>query len=322
MNFTPTSNPSLVEGFCIIKSIEQKTTAKGAPFLDMTISDSSGEMNAKFWDVKELHVKFSVYDFVKVRGSVVSYNGSEQFRVDRIRHVTDADNVKIEDYVESTTLSGTVMLRQIENTVAAFKSEELKKLVTAVIDENREKLLYWPAALKLHHAVRGGLLFHTLSILRLAKGVADIYTFVNTDLLYSGIILHDIAKIDEIKVSESGIASDYTVKGNLLGHLVMGAINIDRTGRQLGISDETLTLIEHMLISHHGKPEFGAAQFPMFIEAEILSELDLLDARMEEMSSQLKQKNPGEFTARQWLLDNRKLYNHGLNGEFITNLDE
>ncbi|MBR4765355.1 MAG: CMP-binding protein, partial [Clostridia bacterium] len=228
----------------------------------------------------------------------------------------------VEDYIESAELGGDVMLRYIENIVDRFEDEELKKLVTAVIDEKREKLLYWPAALKLHHSVRCGLLLHTLSILRLAQGVCSVYPFVCKDLLYSGIILHDIAKIDEINSSDTGIATDYTVRGNLVGHLVMGAIDIDRTGRKLGISEDTLTLIEHMLISHHGVPQFGAAQFPMFIEAEILSELDLLDARIYTMSHEISQKKEGEFTGRQWSLDDRKLYNHGRTGEYKANLDE
>jgi 3'-5' exoribonuclease len=322
MNFTSCGQNGSVEGFCIIKSIEKKTASSGSSYLDMTIGDKSGEMNAKLWDVKDLHVKYGQNDFVKVRGTVTVYRGVEQFKIERIRHVIDGDNVKIEDYIESADLSGEVMLRYIENIVSRFEDEELKKLVGAVIDEKREKLLYWPAALKLHHSVRSGLLLHTLSILRLAQGVCSVYPFVCKDLLYSGIILHDIAKIDEINSSDIGIAADYTVRGNLVGHLVMGAIEIDRIGSRLGISEETLTLVEHMLISHHGVPQFGAAQFPMFIEAEILSELDLLDARIYTMCHEISQKNVGEFTGRQWSLDERKLYNHGKNGEYKANLDE
>ncbi|MBQ8944393.1 MAG: CMP-binding protein [Clostridia bacterium] len=322
MEFISFGQNGSVEGFCIIKSIEKKTSSNGSTYLDLKIGDKSGEMNAKLWDAKDLHVKFEQNDFVKVRGSINVYKGTEQFRIDRIRHVIEGDNVKIEDYIESAELGGEVMLKYIENIVAAFEDEELKKLVSAVIDEKREKLLFWPAALKLHHSVRCGLLLHTLSILRLAQGVCSVYPFVCKDLLYSGIILHDIAKIDEIKSSDLGIASDYTVRGNLIGHPVMGAVEVDRIGTKLGISEETLTLVEHMLISHHGVPEYGAVQFPMFIEAEILSELDLLDARIYTMSHEISQKNKGEFTGRQWSLDERKLYNHGKSGAYKTNLEE
>lgn len=322
MNFTPCGKNGAVEGFCIIRSVEKKTASNGTSFLDLTIGDKSGEMNAKLWDADNLHIRYEMNDFVKVRGTVNVFKGTEQFIIERIRHVMESDNVKVEDYIESAELGGDVMLRYIENIIDSFEDEELKKLVNAVIDEKREKLLYWPAALKLHHSVRCGLLLHTLSILRLAQGVCSVYPFVCKDLLYSGIILHDIAKIEEINSSDTGIATDYTVRGNLVGHLVMGAVEIDRIGTKLGISENTLTLVEHMLISHHGIPQFGAAQYPMFIEAEILSELDLLDARIYTMSHEISQKKEGEFTGRQWSLDDRKLYNHGRSGEYKANLDE
>lgn len=312
MNFTPVGGSGTHEGFCLIKSAEKKLTAKGVPYLDLILADSSGEISAKLWDYKESPDNhYDNFDFVKVRGTYVPFNDTMQFRVERIRPVLPEDNVAIEDFVPSACLTGEIMLAEVEKIVDSFKDEELKKLVFAVIEENREKILYWPAAKNLHHAVRSGLLMHTLSILRLAESVCRIYKFVNYDLLCSGAILHDIAKIEEMNASVTGIASEYTTKGNLLGHLVMGAINIDRIGRNLGISDETLTLVEHMLISHHGTPEFGAAKLPMFIEAELLSELDLMDARLYEMRQAVEGVEEGAFTPRQWALDNRNLYNHG-----------
>ena len=312
MNFTPLGSTNSHEGYCLIKTVEKKLTAKGVPYLDMTLADNSGEINAKLWDYKEsASNQFNALDFVKVRGTYVPFNDTMQFRVERIRNVIPEDNVAIEDYVPSACLTGQVMLAEIEKIVASFKDAELKSLVGAVIKKYREKLLYWPAAKNLHHAVRSGLLMHTLSILRLAKGVCSIYRFVNYDLLCAGAILHDIAKIDEMQASATGIAAEYTVKGNLLGHLVMGAINIDRIGREIGIGDETLTLVEHMLISHHGTPEFGAAKMPMFIEAELLSQLDLMDARLYEMHAAVEAVDEGAFTPRQWALENRNLYNHG-----------
>lgn len=315
MNFTPLGGSNSHEGFCLIKTVEKKVTAKGVPYLDLVLADNSGEISAKLWDYKETPSnQFNAFDFVKVRGTYVPFNDVIQFRVERIRPVMPEDNVAIEDYVPSACLTGDVMLEEIEKVIASFADEELKTLVTAVIAEYREKLLYWPAAKNLHHAVRSGLLMHTLSILRLAKCVCSIYRFVNYDLLCAGAILHDIAKIEEMQATSTGIAAEYTVKGNLLGHLVMGAMNVDRIGRSLGISEETLTLVEHMLISHHGTPEFGAAKLPMFIEAELLSQLDLMDARLYEMHSAVEAVDEGAFTPRQWALENRNLYNHGKSG--------
>lgn len=323
MNFTPIGSGQSHEGFCLVKSVEKKLTAKGVPYLDLILADNDGEISAKLWDYKESpNNTFNKFDFVKVRGSFVPFNDTLQFRVERIRHVLPEDGAAIEDYVPSACLSGEVMLAEIEKIVDSFEDEELRLLVTKVIDEYRERLIYWPAAKNLHHAVRSGLLMHTLSILRLAKSVCEIYKFVNYDLLCSGAILHDIAKIEELKASETGIAGEYTVKGNLLGHLVMGAVTVDRIGRENGISDETLTLVEHMLISHHGTPEFGAAKLPMFIEAELLSQLDLMDARLYEMAHAVNAVDIGAFTPRQWALENRNLYNHGKSNGTEVNLKE
>jgi len=323
MNFAPLGGTNSHEGFCLIKSVEKKLTAKGVPYLDLVLADNSGEISAKLWDYKETPSnQFNSFDFVKVRGSYVPFNDTVQFRVERIRLVMAEDNVAIEDYVPSACLSGDVMLTEIEKIIDSFEDDELKTLVNAVIAEYREKLLYWPAAKNLHHAVRSGLLMHTLSILRLAKCVCSIYRFVNYDLLCAGAILHDIAKIDEMQATSTGIAAEYTVKGNLLGHLVMGAMSVDRIGRALGISEETLTLVEHMLISHHGTPEFGAAKLPMFIVAELLSQLDLMDARLYEMHSAVEAVDEGSFTPRQWALENRNLYNHGKQGGGEVTLTE
>ena len=227
-------------------------TAKGVPYLDLTLADPDGEINAKLWDYKEeLHGEFAANDLIKVRGTIQPFNDSQQLRIERIRKVTEADGVRIEDFVPSAGFSGEAMFNELMKVAGNFKDEELKTLVTALLNEYKDKLLYWPAAFRLHHAIRGGLLYHTLSILRMAQGVADIYPFIDSDLLFAGVILHDIAKTEEFDVAQTGIASGYTTDGNLIGHLVRGAMAVDRCGRKLGISENVLMLVEHMIISHH-----------------------------------------------------------------------
>lgn len=313
MNFTEINNNGTVEGFCLVKNLEVKKTAKGVPFLDLILTDSSGEVGAKLWDYKE-----EVYGFIKqnsllkVRGSISIFNDAPQMRIDRVRLATEADSVRIEDYVPSAEYRGEAMYSAIADVVNDFENAQLKQLVMTVLEQNKTAILYWPAAYKLHHAIRGGLLYHTLSILRMAQSITEIYPSVEKDLLFSGVILHDIAKIGEFEVSETGMASGYTVEGTLIGHLVKGAMNIEKIGEELGTDRELLTLIEHMVLSHHGEPEFGAAVRPMFLEAEILSQLDLLDARIYEISQAVSEVDSGDFTPRQWALENRKLYNHGL----------
>lgn len=311
MNFTPIDNNGLVDGFCIIKSLDQKTTSKGDTYLDMMLGDSEGEINAKLWRYsKELHGEYSANELVKIRGIISQYNGSDQLKIERIRHTTEADNVNISDYVKTATYSGEQMLEELLCIAEGFSDEELKKIVTAILKDNRLSLLYWPAAFKLHHAVRGGLLLHTLSIVRLAQKVCEIYPFVDRELLISGAIIHDIAKLSEFTVADSGIATGYSNEGNLLGHLAMGAMVIEKYAEKLGISKKTAMLLEHMALSHHGEPEFGAAVRPMFIEAELLSELDLMDSRVFEMREAVMSAAEEDFSGRIWAMDNRKLFNH------------
>ena len=316
MNFTQINKTGTVEGFCLIKMVERKLTSRGVPFLDMTLTDSDGEVGAKLWDYKEeLHGEFVPNDLVKVRGTMTPFNDTQQLRIERIRRVSDEDGVRIEDFVPSAGFSGEAMFDELIAVADAFSDEELKLLVKTLLNEYRDRLIYWPAAFRLHHAIRGGLLYHTLSILRMAQSVAKIYPFIDSDLLFAGVILHDIAKTQEFDVAPTGIASGYTVDGNLVGHLVRGAMAVEKCGRELGLSEETLMLVEHMIISHHGEPEFGAAVRPMFLEAEILSELDTLDAKIYEIEQACRGVEPGEFTQRQWALDNRKLYNHNRNSK-------
>ena len=311
MKFTPIDNKGLVEGFCIIKTIDRKTSTKGDSYLDITLGDSDGEINAKLWRyVPEIHGEYTANEIVKVRGLISEYNGNDQLRIERIRHTEPSDDVKPEDFVKSADYSGEDMFNELIKIADSFNDSDLKAIVTAILNDNRLQILYWPAAFKLHHAVRGGLLLHTLSIVRLAQSVCKIYPFVDEELLISGAILHDIAKLQEYTVADSGIATGYSVEGNLLGHLTMGAMLVNEYAKKLNINKKTAMLLEHMLLSHHGEPDFGAAVRPGFIEAELLSELDLMDSRIYEMHEAVSATAPDDFSQKLWAMDNRKLYNH------------
>lgn len=311
MNFTPIDNSGKVDGYCLVKNVEQKTSSKGDTYLDFTLGDATGEINAKLWRYNPIeHGEYKANDIVKVRGTISQYNGADQLRIERIRTCSEQDNVRLEDLVRSSGYSSEQMFDELLALAQGFKDENLKTLVSAILSDNREALLYWPAAFKLHHALRGGLLMHTLSIVRLCEGVCRVYPFVDRELLLSGAMLHDISKLEEFNVNETGMAEGYTIEGNLLGHIAMGAAKIEEYAKRLGIDRRTAVLVEHMVLSHHGEPEFGAAVRPMFIEAEILSEMDLLDSRIFEMREAVGNANPNDFSSRVWALDNRKLFNH------------
>ena len=312
MNFTPCEKSGAYEGFALVKSCDKKSAKNGTFYLDMVLGDKDGEIYAKMWDYREETTPLpQVNTVVKVRGLLQQYNGNDQFIVQRIRPTVADDNISMTDFVKSADCEGDVMLEAIYETVNAFSDEDIKKVVLGMLQDNKEKILTFPAAEKLHHAMMGGLLYHTLSMLKLAQCVSSIYPCIDKDLLYSGVILHDIAKMREYTLNDAGVIDGHTVEGVLLGHLVMGAEDIGRKCDELGIPSEKKYLLQHMIASHHGKPEFGAAVRPGFIEAEVLSQIDLLDANMYEMADAVKDVKPGEFTGRLWMLDNRRLYNHG-----------
>lgn len=300
------------DGFWLIKTIDKKVNVKGAAYLDLMLCNKQGEIPAKLWDYNEhVHGEYTPGEVVKVRGTVTQFNGNDQLRVDKIRHAEANDGINIADFVPTAEYSGEMMLGEIMTIIANVEDSELQRLTYELVKEREQQLLHWPAAFKLHHAIRGGLLYHTLSILRLCEGVCAIYPGVDKDLLMCGAIVHDLCKIDEFNLSSAGLVTGYSVKGELIGHLVMGAMNIARKAEQLGINGEKAMLLQHMVISHHGEPDFGAAVRPMFLEAEILSQLDKLDATIYEINEAVSGVGEGEFTQRMWALDNRKLYNHG-----------
>jgi 3'-5' exoribonuclease len=199
-------------------------------------------------------------------------------------------------------------MQTIRDKVNAFSNDSLKKLVNAVLDEYGSRMLDCPAAFRLHHAIRGGLLMHTLSIVKLCECVASIYPSVDRELLISGAILHDVCKTDEFVISQSGLVDGYTPEGTLVGHLVMGAVSLADRCRELGIGEEKTVMMEHMAISHHYEPEYGSPKKPLFPEAEMLHYLDMTDAKLFDMEDALKNVDPGEFSDKVFTLDNRKIY--------------
>lgn len=312
-----------VEGFLLVKKCDKKNAKNGSNYLDMTLADKDGEVNGKMWDFREGSFLPEINTIVKVRGVMSSYNGTAQLRVDRIRALWDSDNVNMSDIVPSADYNSDFMMASIKRKVAAFRNEQLKKLVFAVLDEYGLKMMDCPAALKLHHAIKGGLLMHTLSIVKMGECLASIYTSVDKELLLTGAILHDVCKTEEFSLSPSGLVENYSTTGTLLGHLVLGAMAIDRIAKANNIDAETAMLVEHMILSHHGIPEHGAAVRPMLLEAEILSVLDALDANIYEIEKCMCEVAPREFSQRQWSLNDRKFYNHGRKvPETKVNLDD
>lgn len=301
-----------LQGFVLVKSCDRKSAKNGSSYLDLIITDGESDVVAKIWDYKgDVDSQPAVGTVIRVRGTLSLYNNQPQFKIDRFRQTNETDNIDINDFVPSATFSGEEMYNAVVEIAEDFCDDELKRLTLTILNEYKNRILNIPAAFKLHHAVRSGLLMHTLTLCRLAQSVAELYPSIDRDLLLCGAILHDIAKTEEFNLAPTGLVDGYTVRGTLVGHLVGGAMLVDEIGRKLEISPDTLMLVEHMLISHHGIPDYGAAVRPLFLEAEVLSAIDTFDANLFEIANAVKDVEVGAFTNRMWALDDRKFYNHG-----------
>lgn len=303
-------------GFMIVKSCDKKVSAKKLPYLDMILTDKSGEIPAKLWDYAPAkHGEYSAGMVVKVKGTIDMWNNASQLRIEKIREKSDTDNIDMSSLVASTPIDPKDMLDEIMQTVDAFSDDGLKTLVKKLLENCGESLLVCSAAVRMHHSMRGGLLYHTLSMMRLGKAICSVYPFLREELVLAGIVVHDLCKLSEIKYAETGLASEYTVEGGLIGHIVGGVINISAAAKELGTDPETAMLLEHIVLSHHGIPEFGSPVLPMFPEAEVVSTIDRLDANLFEMLNAMSGVEVGKMTGKVWGLD-RKLYRHRDDSEY------
>ena len=226
----------------------------------------------------------------------------------RIRKANENDGQKIGDFVKAAPEDPQEMYDFIFDTAQNLTDKDLRELCVRLLTENKDRLLYYPAASKNHHAQLGGLLYHTKRMLMTGMRVCEVYTNLNRNLVLTGVILHDMEKLNEIDADTDGIASGYSFEGQMLGHLIQGVKLVDRMAMEMGMDREKAIMLEHMILSHHYEPEFGSPKKPLFPEAEVLHYLDILDARMFDMQAALEATEPGEFSDRVWTLDNRRLY--------------
>lgn len=306
--------------FAMIKELAEKKDKNGNGYLDIiVIGSDKKEYPAKVWRF-ENNGLYETGDVIEIEYTVDNYKGRPQLNISSIKK---ADSQLASQFVPSSEYDGKSVFSMLLEKANNFSDADFKKIVTHIMLENREKLEVYPAAYRLHHAIVGGLMLHTASIVEMAEKICQIYPNINRELLLSGSILHDVAKTFEMETGKTGLCTGYSVGGELIGHLVKGAMYIEDTAVKLGVDYDKAVLLEHMVLSHHGVPEYGSPVRPMFLEAEILSTLDSLDATIFEINNATGKVEAGKFTDRQWALDNRKLYNHGLSEfEHKVNLGE
>lgn len=298
-----------VTGFYLIKAKNVKVSSANKPYIDFTFQDITGEVNAKLWEVKgDVEKQYNPGEVVKIQASVTQWQQSVQLKLIKIRTATPEDQVDYSAFIPVAPIEADTMYNEILFYINKMVSADVKKLVLTLLEAYKDKLMYYPAAKSNHHAIKSGLLYHIIRMLRAGDALGDIYKNINKDLVFAGVILHDIEKINEMTATESGVVDTYTVEGQLLGHIIMGIKRIDEESKRLGIDPEVSLLVQHMILTHHYEPEFGSPKKPLIPEAELLHYLDMVDARMYDMNKALKGVEPTEFSDPVFVLDRRRLY--------------
>ena len=298
--------------FFSVKMIGIKKGSNGKFYLDIVLGDKTGEVSAKKWDISEeehgnlLEIKEG--DIVRIKGLVTEWNGSKQIRIGRIRKAVTSDGVDMSDFIKVAPEPAMEMYQYIWDTVDKFSDEDLKKLCKKLLTDEKERLMYYPAAQKNHHAQMGGLLYHMKRMMMTGERICEVYRNLNKDLVLCGVVIHDIEKLNGIESDEYGVSPGYSFEGQMLGHIIQGVKTIDRLTLEMGFPREKAIMLEHMILSHHYEPDFGSPKKPLFPEAEILHYLDIVDARMFDFEEALEKTEPGSFSDRIFTLDNRKIY--------------
>ena len=300
-----------VRGFYILQSVSLRTTVSGKPFLSASAADKTGTIQVVYWDYNGSITAADDGKIVYLAGQISEYKGALQITLDQLRRSRPEDPVDISTLVPVAPIDPEKTYDGILQITDTIEDEDYRKICREFLQRHGEKFRTIPAAKTIHHSFLHGLLMHTGYMLRTADYLAGLYPeVINRSLLLTGTLLHDFSKREEFTFSQLGLVADYSVKGQLLGHLVMVAEEAAEIGKELNIPEEKIVLLQHLLLSHHGKPEFGAAVVPMCAESELLSMIDNLDSRMEIYRETLEQTPLGEFSGRVFALDNNRIYHH------------
>jgi len=274
----------------VVVSKQIKPKKSGEPYLALTLGDRSGQLEAKMWDnVEEVLNAFEQDDFLKVKGLINKYKNRFQLTIHKLRKLGESE-IDFADYLPKTTKNIDELWQTLAVYVVSFQNPYLRSLLQAFMADPEIASAYRnaPAAKTLHHAYIGGLLDHVVSLFRSCELICQNYPQINRDLLLAGAFLHDIGKIHELTYNRS---FSYTTRGQLLGHMV---IELEMLQAKVvlipGFPAELKTMLEHLIISHHGQYEFGSPKLPMFPEALVLHYLDDLDSKMEAMRAHFERE--------------------------------
>jgi len=296
------------ELFLLIKNADVRLAKNGKKFIAFTFQDTSGTIDGKYWDASEEEIsRFTAGKVVLLNGKREVYQGNPQVKIIHMRLADSDEPSEPTLYMERAPLKREEMVEEINQTIFEITNAHWQRIVRHLLTQYQKEFFDFPAAKRNHHAFANGLAYHTVSMLRLGKAICREYPELNAALLYSGIILHDLGKVKELS---GAMATEYTLAGNLIGHLVLVDEEITKACMTLKIdeNDEDVVVLRHMVLAHHGLLEYGSPVRPRIMEAEVLHQIDNMDASIQMMLGSIRQTEPGTYTDRIFGLDNRSFY--------------
>lgn len=301
-------NNETVALFVLVKTADVRLAKNGKKFIAFTFQDTSGEITGKFWDASDHDIQlYQAGKVIYLSGKRELYHGKPQIKIYKIRLATDAENQQIAAFLPQAPVSEQQLRDELNQIMFEITNASWNRVVRWILHRHQTAFFTYPAAKTNHHAFKGGLAYHTLTILHLAKAVCQEYPTLKRPLLYAGAILHDMGKTLELS---GPVATQYTTTGNLLGHIVLVDEEIVRacTALKIDPASEDMLLLRHVILAHHGLREYGSPVEPEIPEAEVLHRLDDLDASMQMMTTALRHTDPGQFSEPIFGMANRHFY--------------
>lgn len=294
--------------YVLIKAADVRIARNGNPFIAFRFQDRSGSMDGMYWSATEEEITtFQVGKVAFLRGERDNYQGTPQVKIKALRLAEAGEPDDPTLYVERIEMKIETIREMINDALFLIHEPNINRVVRKILSDHEQAFYSYPAAKRNHHAMAGGLAYHTVSMLQMARHLIDYYPQLNSSLLIGGLILHDIGKTIELS---GPISTEYTLKGKMMGHIVIMSELIDQVCRQIGIDPEkeAIILLKHVVLAHHGKLEYGSPVLPRLLEAEVLHHIDNLDATINMIASALDKTEDGQDSPQIYPLDRRAFY--------------
>ena len=293
-----------IEGQFLVGSVSKGVNANGGSYFSLDLRDASGTITAKKWDATlQDEEMFIAGNVISIVGETNKYKDALQLKI-LSASLVSLEDIDVERFVKAPPIAKEELINKFNKYVASIKNEDCQELIQYMIKKYGDKIFSYPAAVSIHHEYSSGLLVHSLTMADIASFLAPIYE-ADYDLLITGCLLHDLGKIIEL---EGPIVYKYSLEGKLLGHISIMVAELKKAAEELKITSEVPLLLEHMVLSHHGQPDFGSPVLPLTKEALLLSLIDNLDSKMVVVNKALVDVEPGAFSNKVFPLDNRAFY--------------